>query len=322
MKMNKKLTIQTLWILTLFLLVAPSSVFATQYEEEEEWNRSFDIGPNGSFALTNISGDIVIRGGASDQVRVQAVKEVHRASSDAEARRQLDRVDIQVTHTGNRLRIKTHYAEKDRDHDSSVSVDFEVIVPSGTEVSAKSVSGDIEVSNIQGELKAETVSGEVDVQSADKLVLAKSVSGSVEVAAAKGAENMEISSVSGDVEVDGLDAPRVTFESVSGDIEITDAKCARASLKTVSGDVRYVGPLESSGRYEFQSHSGDVNVVISGDTGFEIDAKSFSGEIESEFPLEVHSIRGERRKLSGVYGDGSAYIEATTFSGDVSIEKR
>jgi DUF4097 and DUF4098 domain-containing protein YvlB len=63
-------------------------------------------------------------------------------------------------------------------------------------------------------------------------------------------------------------------------------------------------------------------VVISGDTGFEIDAKSFSGEIESEFPLEVHSIRGERRKLSGVYGDGSAYIEATTFSGDVSIEKR
>lgn len=321
--MNKKLTIQILWLVALFLLVAPSSFATTQHEEEEEWSRSFDIGPNGFFDLSNISGDIVVRGGASDQVQVQAVKEVHRATSDAEAKRELDRVEIEVTHTGNRLRIRTLYEERDdRNHEASVSVDFEVIVPSGTEVSVKSVSGDIEVSNIQGELKAETVSGEVDIQSADKLVSAKSVSGGVEVAAAKGAENTEISSVSGDVEVDGLEANRVTFASVSGDIEITDAKCGRASLKTVSGDVQYIGPLETSGRYEFQSHSGDVKIVISGDTGFEIDAKSFSGEIESEFPLEVHSIRGERRKLSGVYGDGSAYIEATTFSGDVSIEKR
>lgn len=321
--MKNKLTTQMPWILALLLLVAPSSFATSQYEEEEEWSRSFDIGPNGSFTLSNISGDIVLRGGASDEVQVKAVKEVHRASSDAEARRELDRVEIDVTHTGNRLRIKTLYEEReDRNHEASVSVEFEVIVPSGTEVSVKSVSGDINVSNVQGELKAETVSGEVDIQQAEKLVSAKSVSGSLEVAAASGTENMEISSVSGDVDVDGLEAARVTFESVSGDIEITDAKCGRASLKTVSGDVQYIGPLETSGRYEFKSHSGDVKVVISGDTGFEIDAKSFSGEIESEFPIEVHSIRGERRKLSGVYGDGSAYIEATTFSGDVSIEKR
>ena len=321
--MKNKSIIQMLGTLALLLLFAPSSIATAQYEEEEEWSRSFDIGPNGSFALSNISGDIVIRGGAGDQVQVQAVKEVRRAGSDAEAKRQLARVEIEVTHTGNRLRIHTRYEEQsDRDHDSSVSVDFEVIVPSGTEVSAKSVSGDIDVSNVQGELSAETVSGEVDIQKADKLVSAKSVSGSVDVASARGTEDMEIASVSGDVEVDGIAASRVTFESVSGDIEITGADCGRAAMKTVSGDVRYTGSLEASGRYEFKSHSGDVNIAISGDTGFEIDAKSFSGEIQSDFPLEVHSVGGERRNLSGVYGDGSAYIEATTFSGDVSIEKR
>ena len=321
--MKNKLTTQILWTLALLLLVAPSSFATAQYEEEEEWSRSFDIGPNGSFALSNISGDLVIRGGAGEQVQIQAVKEVHRAGSDAEAKRQLERVDIEVTHTGNRLRVITRYEERsESDRDSSVSVAFEVIVPSGTEVSAKSVSGDIEVTNVQGELKAETVSGEVEIQEAEKLVSAKSVSGNVEVDSARGTENIEISSVSGDVKVDGLEASRVTFESVSGDIEITDADCGRASIKTVSGDVRYVGSLEASGRYEFKSHSGDVNIAVSGDTGFEIDAKSFSGEIESDFPLEVHSVGGERRKLNGVYGDGSAYIEATTFSGDVNIEKR
>ena len=50
--------------------------------------------------------------------------------------------------------------------------------------------------------------------------------------------------------------------------------------------------------------------------------QSFSGEIESDFPLEVRSLRGERRSVSGVYGDGSAFIEATTFSGDVTVEKK
>ena len=49
----------------------------------------------------------------------------------------------------------------------------------------------------------------------------------------------------------------------------------------------------------------------------------FSGEIESDFPLTVESTgRRRRHKLSGVHGDGSAFIEATTFSGDVTVQKR
>ena len=85
--MKNKPKTQILWTLALLLLVAPSSFATAQYEEEEEWSRSFDIGPNGSFALSNISGDLVIRGGAGEQVQIQAVKEVHRAGSDAEANR-------------------------------------------------------------------------------------------------------------------------------------------------------------------------------------------------------------------------------------------
>jgi hypothetical protein len=82
------------------------------------------------------------------------------------------------------------------------------------------------------------------------------------------------------------------------------------------------------GRYELQSHSGDVRVAISGDTGFEIEANSWSGSVRADgFPLKLTagdeaSRRGRRRSLEGVVGDGSAVLTITTFSGDAVISKR
>jgi DUF4097 and DUF4098 domain-containing protein YvlB len=127
--------------------------------------------------------------------------------------------------------------------------------------------------------------------------------------------------VSGEVDASKVRAREVRLNSVSGDVVVSDASCERAELDTVSGDVRYSGTLVSSGRYDFKSHSGDVRITIPGDVGFELEASSFSGEIESDFALTVQHLRGER-KVSGVYGDGSAVINATTFSGDITIQQR
>jgi DUF4097 and DUF4098 domain-containing protein YvlB len=295
-----------------------------QEDQEERFSRQFDIGPNGSLTLSNVSGDIVVRGTSGDQVQIEAVKRVERARSGADAQRQLELVEIDVSHTGTRLRVHTRYGDRRerRDRDMHVSVDYEVSVPFGTEVAVKSVSGDVEVEAVKGELEAESVSGEVSVTGADEIVLAKSVSGSVEIKSSASSRAVEIGSVSGDVEVEGLSAPELELDSVSGDVEIDDASCKRADLSTVSGDVRYSGSLAASGRYNFKSHSGDVRISISGDIGFELEAETFSGEIESDFPLTVSSIGEKQRHVSGTYGDGSALINATTFSGDVNIVQR
>jgi DUF4097 and DUF4098 domain-containing protein YvlB len=274
--------------------------------------------------LSNIAGEIVVRGSSGSQVQIEAFKRVHRARSDEDARRQLERVRIDVSHTGNRVRVQTRYGERHERHNrrTHVSVDFEVTVPHGTEVTVKSVSGDVDVQDVKGELRAESVSGEVTVSNADRLVLAKSVSGNVEVVSAASERDAEITSVSGDVDVRGIRARDLEVVSVSGDVKILDATCERASSESVSGDIRYSGSLAAGGRYDFKSHSGDLRIEISEDVGFELEAETFSGEIESDFPLTVHSLRGKQREISGVYGDGSAFIHATTFSGDITIERR
>ncbi|MFQ5792061.1 MAG: DUF4097 domain-containing protein, partial [Acidobacteriota bacterium] len=253
---------------------------------EERFSRRYQIGLNGSFSLSNISGDVVVRGGSGEEVVLEAVKRVHRSRGENDIRRLLESVDIDVSHTRNRVRVTTRHSRGRGEHRrgrSHVSVDYEITVPGGTEVSVKCVSGNVELHDLDGETTAESVSGDVTLRRVEHLVLAKSVSGDVTVSAAASPADLEISSVSGDVEIGTVSAEELDVSSVSGDVRISQASCERATVHSVSGDIRYGESLTPSGRYDFKSHSGDVHIVLSESPGFELEAKTFSGEIESDF---------------------------------------
>ena len=275
-------------------------------QEDEHFSRTLRVGQSGALDLSNVSGDIEIRGGSGDAIVIEAEK-----NGDPFA------VSIDVSQTGSRVRVETRFTKGNKD----ASVDFTVTVPSGTAVSARSVSGDVDVHYVSGEVRAESVSGDVTVSNLDNLLLAKSVSGDVAVQSAASQKEPELSSVSGDVLVHELNAKGVVVSSVSGDAVLVRANCERASVQSVSGEISYGGSLASNGRYEFQSHSGDVRIQIANEIGFELAATSFSGEIESDFPITPSSGRVGESEVHGVYGDGSALIEASTFSGDVSITR-
>jgi DUF4097 and DUF4098 domain-containing protein YvlB len=102
----------------------------------------------------------------------------------------------------------------------------------------------------------------------------------------------------------------------------------RIDAHTTSGNASFSGQLAHNGRYELKSFSGEVRLYLSGDTGFELDASSFSGDVRSDLPIKVQGSingddrRGRRRSMHGTYGDGSAVLNVTTFSGSVVISKR
>jgi DUF4097 and DUF4098 domain-containing protein YvlB len=279
-------------------------------QEDEQFSRTFDVGPSGSLDISNVSGDIEIKGGPDTEIHVVAEKH---GSGDPSL------VRIEVSQTGDRVRIETRYT-KGKKH-KHMSVDFSVTVPSGTSVSVESVSGDVHVADVGGELEAESVSGDVTVTQVGNLLVATSVSGEVTVEGAASREDPEIGSVSGDVQITGLTAREVEVSSVSGDVILTHAQCERAAMESVSGDIRYSGTFAKGGRYEFESHSGDIRIYIANDIGFELVAETFSGDIESEFPLTTSGTIG-KREVNGVYGDGSVMIEASTFSGNVTISRK
>jgi DUF4097 and DUF4098 domain-containing protein YvlB len=289
-------------------------------QREERFNRTLDVGGQGELTLANVSGDIHVEGASGSQIVIEAVKRVDE-DGDPDL---LDSVEIDVMQTGDRVRVETRYTGRHgrHDHEGGVSVSYRVGVPRGSAVELHSVSGDVTLLSVSGAASVESVSGDVSASDVASLVEAKSVSGDVRVLRARSSRDVEIASVSGEVFVENIEAEEVNVSSVSGNVTLDGVSCNRAALESVSGEIRYTGSIARGGRYDFQSHSGDVVITIGDDVGFQLEASTFSGEIESDLPLKATSSDRKHRQVSGVSGDGSAFIEAQTFSGNVLIRKR
>jgi DUF4097 and DUF4098 domain-containing protein YvlB len=219
----------------------------------------------------------------------------------------------------------------------SVSIDFNLTIPSGATADINSVSGDLTLANIGGAAKAETVSGDVILEKVAGTLKGKTVSGNVTaIGAAKGAYcksvsgNVKVDDVVGDAELQTVSGTikagsvkgSITAENTSGDvklIDVTNAKVIKA--KTLSGDVDYVGVIYSDGSYNFKSHSGDVTLAIPSDAAFDLEAKTFSGSIDSEFKIALVG-KISKKQVKGSANGGGATLEIKTFSGDVHLKKK
>ena len=150
------------------------------------------------------------------------------------------------------------------------------------------------------------------------------MSGNVTLTTVDSDGTINASSTSGSVTALHVKARRVDLGSISDNIIARDVACENGQFHTLSGDTEFSGPLAPRGRYQFTTHSGNVRILTDGKVGFALEGSSFSGTIRSDWPIETPGSQGRtaRRTLSGTYGDGSALIVATAFSGNVSIVKR
>jgi DUF4097 and DUF4098 domain-containing protein YvlB len=94
--------------------------------------------------------------------------------------------------------------------------------------------------------------------------------------------------------------------------------------RTTSGDISFVGQIQGDGRYEFNTHSGDIDLVLPPNVGAQLSISTFNGSIDSDFPITLrageHGIGAEQAKrLNFTLGQGNARIVAETFSGEVTL---
>jgi DUF4097 and DUF4098 domain-containing protein YvlB len=292
-------------------------------EYTDQISRTLRLGRNGTLDLQNVSGDIVVTGGNGNDVRIEATKRV-RHPNESDARALLRAIDVRIEERNGSVDVRTDYPRRSN---WSGSVDFTVSVPREANVILHSVSGDIRVSNLNGELRAETTSGDVQATSVGRIRQAKTISGDLEITGSDGDE-VAAATVSGTIVVRDVKARTVDLQAVSGDMRLTDVESDRLSGRSVSGNVEFSGRLARNGRYEFQSHSGDVRVSPLGSTGFTIEASTFSGNLQSDFPVTLQGNPpnrfgpGRRGPIRGTFGDGSAVLSLQSFSGNITITKR
>jgi len=295
--------------------------------QTERISKTFSIGAEGELDVSNIAGDIVVTRGAGGSATIEAVK----TARGDDARGVLALVVVDMVERGNRVEVRTRYPDweelrRRNRRNINVEVDYTITAPANTRIIGKSISGSVSVRDIVGALTVESTSGNVTVANAGRVVTAKSISGDVEALDTKIDGTLEASSISGTVRVRRTSARSATLNTVSGSVVVEDVKCDRIEGQTVSGSVTFSGDLEPGGRYEFGSHSGTVKVMVgTGKTGFQLEATTFSGSINTELPLTMQGTGGQgrrQRSMRATFGNGGATLVLNAFSGDILIVKR
>ena len=298
-------------------------------EQIEKVSQTYKVGDAGALDLSHLSGDIRVTGGSGNEIKVDATKRVRHRDPE-QAKRLLEALRVDVNNFNGRVEVRTIYPRRGSfGNNISASVDYVIAVPAGATVSLKSISGDISVSNVKGEVRAETVSGSVNVNATPNVTIAKTISGDVTAQNIGTQTTLVLSTISGTVLGTGLKVRALEAGSVSGNVRLVGSEIERLEAKSVSGNIEFDAPLTKGGRYEFTSHSGNVRVTIPASTGFELDADTFSGSVRSDLPVTLRTMgrteqnrRGSNRAIRGSYGDASAFLSVRSHSGSVVITKK
>jgi DUF4097 and DUF4098 domain-containing protein YvlB len=159
----------------------------------QDFHRAYKVPANGSIRIRTVSGEVKIQGYDGPNVVVEGFK----------IGRDRDRVDIVDTSGADHVDVGVYYPESGS---NSASVSFQVQVPRSVSYNfetIRSVSGNVYLTDVTGQVRAVSVSGSVEVKNVSGLVSATSTSGNVDVYIKKieGSGDMRFSSISGNVSV-------------------------------------------------------------------------------------------------------------------------
>ena len=288
------------------------------HEQTDKQTHTLQLGASGSLQLKNIAGDVTVLAGRGQATTVEVTRR-SRGRTDADAKLGLERVTVEIDHRGERATISTRYPDERRPP-YAVTAAYVVTAPAGTSLTIATLSGDVQVKDIKGDVSIDVASGDITTTNS-QVSSAKALSGDVSVADVQSSGRIDLSTLSGTITLLRVKARRLGTSTVSGDITARDIDANDVDMGTHSGDVEFSGGLAKTGRYELRSHSGSVSVIVPSD-GFDLTARSFSGTITANPSLGLRTSETTRSSLRGTVGAGGAALAVTTFSGDIWILRK
>ena len=249
--------------------------------------RSMAVDPHATITLCVASGALTVRGWDKNEVRVRSNDvdqlEFRRIDKPKAPATPASRIDVILID-------KTVRANPQIDCQAIGDVDMDV--PSGATVQAQTRDGDIEISGVAAAY-AGSQNGDIRIERATKLVEAGSVGGSISLTNSSGRVNL--SSAGGGVEVTNVrsSSPDDTLEvgTVSGDVQLEGITTPKVWAKTVSGTLTMSGALVKSGYYSFTNVTGETVLQLPADASFRLNAKvSDKQDLTSEFELKYLNV--------------------------------
>lgn len=300
---------------------------------EGEFHRTLKVNGAVNLQIETGSGSIQVRNGGSSEVQVTGhIRESNWGifgdhASPAAIERLQNNPPIQQS--GNDIRIG-HI--DDPELKRGISISYEVVVPSSTNLHSSTGSGSQDISGIAGPVDARTGSGSVRVADIGSGVRAESGSGSIDISDAKG--NVYARAGSGSIRATGI-AGGFDGETGSGNLRFEQTSQGSVRAQTGSGglELRNVhGSLQAhagsgsiradgdpTGAWTLRTGSGSVNLRFPQNASFQLDAHTGSGSINLNHPVTVQGSIN-RREVHGKVGGGGVPVQVDTGSGSIAID--
>ena len=288
---------------TLMILVALAAAGVAQADRMVDETRP--LAADGRVEISNISGEIEIIGWSGDGVSITGKLE--------------DGVEeLAISSGGNRLSIEVDLERRTRNNGSAY---LTIKVPTTANVDVETVSANISVDGVLGELQLESVSGRVEVSGETRSVEASSVSGDVIATSTSG--RAELESVSGDIIVRRATG-RLEANVVSGSIEIEGGDLDSFDAETVSGSIFCAASPTDRGRFTIETMSGTVEMVVSSEINADFYIETYSGSIKNDIgPAPTRTDKyAPGKELRFTNGSGGARVSIESFSGSVKLKAR
>lgn len=283
----------------LMMLVALAVVGVAQADRTVDETRP--LAADGRVVISNISGEIKVAGWTGDGVNITGTLE--------DGVRELD-----ISSGGSRLTIEVELERRSRRGSAYLTIK----VPTTVNLEIETVSANISVDGVAGELELESVSGHVEVSGEPRSLEAASVSGNV--IAASTALSSDLESVSGDIIVRHATG-RLDASVVSGDIAIEGGVLESFDGESVSGSIFCAARPTDRGRFDMETMSGKIEMVVPQDISADFYIETYSGSIKNEIgpPPKRTDEYGPGKELRFTAGSGGARVSIESFSGSVKL---
>jgi len=273
---------------------------------ENDFSRSFAVGPGGSLSVNVDRGDIHVVGADQNNVQIRVVRDVTHAS-EAEATTILKEHHVVLQQHGNEISITAQepwsfgrswwWGWRGR---PNLKVHYEITVPQVFDARLKTDGGDVEVATLHGDVKANTEGGRLNFNGIQGDVNGKTEGGSVNAVGCRG--ELQVRTEGGNIAIEDFTGKGLQALTEGGSIVAEFAVPPRSDCT-----------LRTSG--------GNVTVRIPETAAVTLDAHTDGGRTRTDLPIEVHG-RQDGGTLRGTINGGGSVLKLKTEGGNIRLLKR
>ena len=291
------------WIICALLTAAVAA-------SADDWEKSYDAGPNAELRVESGDADIRITGSGRGDIHARVTTRGWRIGDDE--------VRIIEAQTGSRVSIEVRLPRTRWGWGGGIrrSVLIEVSVPSSSFVSVRTGDGNIDLEDITGGTRARTGDGRITATRLEGIVEMKSGDGNINADSLRG--ELEITTNDGTISARDVEGQLVARTGdgnlrVEGRFETLDLRTGDGNIQTTAFDGSVIDR-----DWRLQTGDGNLTLRLPDSFAADLDARTGDGSVEVDLPVSV-SGKIKKSHIQGKMNGGGGPLRLTTGDGNIRV---